>query len=39
MKHYIIHGRFEALAVIAGRVALVVYAVAALLQGVNGGVA
>ena len=39
MKHYIIQSRFEELAVNAGRVALVVYAIAALLQGMGGVVA
>ncbi len=39
MKQYIVHTRFEKLAVVAGRAALVVYAIAALLQGVGGGLA
>lgn len=39
MKRYIVQTRYEDLAVIAGRVALVVYAIAALLQGAAGGVA
>ncbi len=36
MKHYIIRKQFEELAVIGGRAALVVYAIAALLQGAGG---
>ena len=36
MKHQIIQRRFEKLAVIAGRAALVVYAITALLQGAGG---
>jgi len=39
MKRNVIHKRFEGLAVIAGRAALVAYAITALLQGVNGGIA
>jgi len=39
MKHYIIQKRFEELAVIAGRAALVVYAITALLQGAGAVVA
>jgi len=38
MKHEIIQKRFEGLVVIAGRAALVVYAITALLQGAGGGV-
>ncbi len=39
MKQYIVQKRFEELVVIGGRAALVVYAIAALLQGAGGIVA
>ncbi len=39
MKHEVIQKRFEELAVIAGRAALVVYAITALLQGAGAVVA